>query len=97
MIRSQIVSRIDLMVLQFMRRFIGKNVEIDKDVAIPLGISHDLLCRTIRHLRSAGYLSYKFVYASDRRRLYCISWVSEVKAAEQDPEQLTFDFMRGKR
>lgn len=92
MIRSQIRSQTDRKVLSFLHRFAGKSVDIDSEVVRPLGFSHDLLCRTLRHLRSAGYIGYHHVYASGGRSIYAILWVSDIKSGSDPDDQLLLNF-----
>ena len=92
MIRSQIRSQTDKRVLSFLQKFSGKSIDIDTEVVRPLGFSHDLLCRTLRHLRSAGYIGYHHVYGSGGRSVYAISWVDDTKYGTEPDDQLLLNF-----
>ena len=92
MIRSKIRSQTDKRVLSFLQKFSGKSIDIDTEVVRPLGFSHDLLCRTLRHLRSAGYIGYHHVFASGGRSIYAIFWVSDIKFDSDPDDQLLLNF-----
>ncbi len=94
MIKSTLQSPIAIKVLNKARAFVGATFDIDKDIAIPLKISHRLASRSLRDLRADGYISYWCKPDGHGRYIYFCEWCESIEIAKNQTEkdQLWFNF-----
>lgn len=96
MIKGTIESSISRAVLKRLHQFIGKPFLLDESICVPLDLSHKLVARAMRDLRSDNHLSYSCYYGKNGEVLYLVEWAEAISDRKPkktiDPDQLLFNF-----